>query len=274
MSQSPDLSNLRSVEMLGRLVIVPFRDQESAARGRRKFLESAKSMSLTFPRNESHRRGVYSLNEVFPLRTARARLVALFLFLVLIFGGTGATVYAAQETLPEAPLYPVKILGEDAYLAVTIDPTARLDLVLEFADRRVDEITKLNLQEKVPPDSVTLRLNEELDEALTIVSGMSDISFSPSLARVEAAIQRQSESLVRIQARMPEPSRPTMARVSAMIQESAKLIQQGRVDSTGFRQKVNEKKQTVPSGQVHPSSTPSPDSRRPTELPRGKNHRP
>ena len=70
-------------------------------------------------------------------------VIAFALAVVAFFGGTSATVYAAQDSLPDQGLYPVKLWIEDSLLALTISPPARLSTILDFADRRVAEMQGL-----------------------------------------------------------------------------------------------------------------------------------
>ena len=55
----------------------------------------------------------------------------------------GGTAYAAQGSLPGDLLYPVKTGGEDARLLLTVDSAARVELNLEFARARLQEISRL-----------------------------------------------------------------------------------------------------------------------------------
>lgn len=66
-------------------------------------------------------------------------LAGLLIFLV---GGIG-TVFAAQSSLPSDTLYPVKTASEQTLLAVS-PPSYKGRVALMIADRRADEVKKLN----------------------------------------------------------------------------------------------------------------------------------
>jgi hypothetical protein len=63
------------------------------------------------------------------------------------------------------PLYPVKILSEDVRTTLASQPETKLGLLLSYTDRRVNEITALNLQGAILPESVLNRLQEQLGQA-------------------------------------------------------------------------------------------------------------
>jgi hypothetical protein len=66
---------------------------------------------------------------------------ALFAFMgALLTGGAGA-VYASQESLPDSPLYSVKLVSEDIRLAFTPGVDGQRALLQSFVERRRTEIT-------------------------------------------------------------------------------------------------------------------------------------
>lgn len=272
MSEQFDQSQLRVIATLHRLVYFPERDKLIAARGRNEFLSLARAKSLSLSRMARHDRA--SQRGVFASQFSWARLAPILLLLVVLIGGTGATIYAAQDSLPQAPLYPVKVLSEDAYLALTLEPENKVDLLLVLADRRVDEMTQLYIHNLIPPESVTNRLDGELDEALVIISGMPDTSLKSSLGRVEMAIQRHREQLAGILGNVADPAKPTLQRVEGMLQERAGIVQQGRVDSSSFRQNIKKGKRIAPNP-LEPGATLTPTGlRHPTPVPRSQEKRP
>ena len=65
--------------------------------------------------------------------------VALSLCIVLLLSG-GGTVAAASNSMPDNPLYNVKLASEQAQLFFTFDNTAKANLYQEFVSKRVNEI--------------------------------------------------------------------------------------------------------------------------------------
>jgi hypothetical protein len=94
----------------------------------------------------------------------------------LLFGSFG-TAFAAKDSLPNEPLYAVKLAGEDLQLFLTSDSAARISLLTTFANRRVDEATILASQGKPVPEQVTTLIVEyqkEIDELATIMVDETD----------------------------------------------------------------------------------------------------
>jgi hypothetical protein len=90
--------------------------------------------------------------------------------LVLLLAGSG-TVAAAGSSMPDSPLYPVKLATEEVRLALTPSPLGKTSFCAELADRRVAEIIYLaergNAQQL---KLITQRLDERLVMLTTLIS--------------------------------------------------------------------------------------------------------
>ena len=71
-------------------------------------------------------------------------LVVVLIGMTALFGGGAAVVLAAQDSMPDEALYPVKTLSEDARLSFTASDQMQLDLILDYTDRRISEILTLS----------------------------------------------------------------------------------------------------------------------------------
>ena len=170
-------------------------------------------------------------------------LVAIFLALVLVFGGTALTVYAAQDSLPSEVLYPVKTLSEDALLSLTSSSQARLNLTLDFIDRRLAEISGLQSAGRPIPQKVVDRLQGELDQALTLTAGMDN----PAMAQSLDDISQRTHGQLRAMAILVNgnPGGPALVGIQALLKEQAQAVDLGKADPQWFRQKVH---QLIPGG--------------------------
>src|SRR3990170_3391833 len=72
----------------------------------------------------------------------RPLAVAASLVLALLATG-GATAYAAQDSLPDSPLYRVKLATEDARLWIVFDDAKKADILLDQSDERTREVMAL-----------------------------------------------------------------------------------------------------------------------------------
>lgn len=96
----------------------------------------------------------------FGWQPAWAATVAVVVTFVL---ASGVTVGAAGNSMPDEPLYPVKVATEQLQLTVTRSPVGKAELHAKLADRRVAEI--IYLADKNKPqaiESTTRRLNTNL----------------------------------------------------------------------------------------------------------------
>jgi hypothetical protein len=86
--------------------------------------------------------------------------VSVFVFVVLAGGGT---VFAANYSLPDSPIYQVKLATEAVRLTFATSELTKAELYAEFADKRVDEIVEMadkgNLKRV---EQATDRMNNQL----------------------------------------------------------------------------------------------------------------
>jgi hypothetical protein len=86
--------------------------------------------------------------------------------LVLLLAGSG-TVVAAGSSMPDSPLYPVKLATEETRLALTFSPLGKANFCAELADRRVAEIVYLT--DKGNAQQIEL-IAQRLDERLVMLA--------------------------------------------------------------------------------------------------------
>lgn len=165
--------------------------------------------------------------------------MAVILAVVLLFGGSAATVYAAQGSLPDQALYPVKTWSEDVLQSVTSSQQNRLNLLLDFSDRRLAEMTALQDAGIPIPSQVTDRFQQELDAVLVLVANMDNADINQALdfsqRRAEAALQKVSDLVAGL------PSDPVILAVQARLEEQVLLFGHGRGDPQNFRNQVDKR---------------------------------
>lgn len=149
-------------------------------------------------------------------------LTAFVVIVSMLFGGAGATVYAAQDSLPTEALYPVKTVSEDMLLVLVTDPQARLDLVLDFTNRRVEEIVAIVAGGDAIPEDVINRLQSELDMTLEIAAGLEDPELSEALTKIHIYIRDQDRIMG--MTHVPEDSEAAFARLRANIRAQNQVV--------------------------------------------------
>ena len=97
-----------------------------------------------------------------PFRWQLSWMAPVAIVIVLLLAG-GGTVVAANSSLPDSPLYRVKLATEAVQLAFASSDMAKAELYARFADERVQEIVKMadkgNTQQV---EKVTERMNNQL----------------------------------------------------------------------------------------------------------------
>ena len=104
-----------------------------------------------------------------------ATVVAIVLVLVLAGGGT---VFAAESSMPDSPLYSVKLATEQARLTLTFSQIDKAGFCAKLADRRVAEIAYM--AEKGDAEQVvmiTRRLDEKLDLLVVLIEEEEGVSI-------------------------------------------------------------------------------------------------
>ncbi|MFH2040173.1 MAG: DUF5667 domain-containing protein [Chloroflexota bacterium] len=223
---------------------IPERNPQVVASGKADFLRQAAALKAN-----QHQDGW--IKNIFPFISINADfpklrpIVAVLLVIVILFGGSAATVYAAQGSLPDQPLYKVKTWSEDLLLAVTRSPQNQLDHNLNFADRRILEIAGLLAADTPIPQQVHIRLQAELDQALELAAGMDDLQMIMELERIGVRAEVQLQMMSMLMAGDTNSPDPVMAMVRSSLQQQLKLTAQGMSDTQGFRQQFQNQDRNI-----------------------------
>ena len=165
----------------------------------------AKSASVIQPRPEFKARARYqfhlALQEIVakksrPLFGWHIRwATAVAILLILLLTG-GSTVAAADNSMPDGPLYGVKLATEQVRLKLTPSELGKAQLYASFADERVLEIARMAKEGK--PEQVeraTQRLNAHLAmiaQLVSIYEEETEVLMAPAPAKVPGS-SRQAE---------------------------------------------------------------------------------
>ncbi len=95
--------------------------------------------------------------------------VAAVLVCALLAGG-GATALAAQSSLPDSPLYRVKLASEDVRLWFVFDDAHKAEVLVSQSRERTQEITSMNAQGKRIPANVLSALRDRNERAAALLA--------------------------------------------------------------------------------------------------------
>ena len=105
--------------------------------------------------------------------------------LVLVLGG-GGTVVAADSSMPDNPLYSVKLATEQVRLTLTPSQMGKARLCAQLVDRRVDEIAYMaNKGDAEQVRLITRRLDDKLELLVVLIEGRGEAS-APAMLMVPA----------------------------------------------------------------------------------------
>ncbi len=156
--------------------------------------------------------------------------------LVVVLAG-GSTVAAASSSMPDEPLYPVKLASERVRLVFTPSAMAKAEFYARLADRRVAEIVQMAGENKAEQIEPTARyLNAYLTEIATLSS--SD--------RMGGRLMRQPTGAA------PEAARGESDRGSREIERRARLRGEIRQHADSHPARLRALLETVP-----PSARPA-----------------
>jgi len=203
---------------------VPERDPQAVSNGRTQFLSKAKTLGPPVSVNSDRRHNTWIPSKLKKKesRSMLTTLASIIVALTLAFGGAGATVYAAQDSLPNDFLYPVKTLSEDLQLALINDDLDELNMLQSFTQRRWGEINALlNKGEVVPPETIT-RLEYQIAAMFSLAAGLDDDEMQGALEQIRTMLQQGDKTLARTgqQDAIPEETLPEES--LDVIEEAAK----------------------------------------------------
>jgi hypothetical protein len=164
-------------------------------------------------------------------------LMMVLVVLGLALGGTSAGVYAAQDSLPDQALYPLKTLSEEARIRLTTQAQEQVRLLLQFSERRVREMASLAQADEPIPLQTTTRHAAQIEYALRLAAGMPEEEALPTLERIRAQLQNQEQMLAQI-AGGTGPADAVLERVRTRLREQIRLAEMGEADQQALREQL------------------------------------
>ena len=225
------------------------RNETLAGEGRAKFIAQVKSLtSRPVSKRLSERligwMFIPNLLQRKELNPMFATLGTLMVILALVFGGAGATVHAAQGSLPDETLYPVKEYSEQIQLALTTRSQDRLRLLLRFSDQRVEEMLDLLAESKPIPPKTQTRLEQHYQLAFQAVMGMDEPAMSKALQQVESHVRLQEQRLQGASSSLPEAAKPALEQIRGILRQQLRRLDEGWADSQRLHLRSQERQQT------------------------------
>lgn len=176
-------------------------------------------------------------------------IVSTLVIVGLLFGG-GATVSAAQDELPNEPLYPIKLETENIRLWLNTDPQTEIDMLMDMSQTRVQEMLKLNEMDVATPAMTTQRLELHIQDALQIAAGLNDADMQQAMLHIQTSLRTQEQLMS--QAQTSNDTAQLMIQTQAMLQTRIRLVEDGLANPEVFRNTIRNREQN----QIQQISTP------------------
>lgn len=200
MKSSTPMQNYSLEDWFSVLRPTPPRDPQDAKQGEINFLMQARLMTRKVSKTRE-RRHIWWIDRIKKriyhkeFSPMYATLASIVLVLALMFGGSGATVLAAQTSLPDQPLYRIKTFSEDIALRYSQEENQRLQMELEYTNRRVDEMVAMSEMGVEPPETVLERLEKHLDQVVALAARAEEAEMTRILSQIRDRLRQQIRSL-------------------------------------------------------------------------------
>lgn len=204
------------------------RNPQAAARARSRFV--AQAVSASEERRHNWWTTIFQQKEKFAMNMLMSALV----ILGLLFGGS-ATVSAAQDDLPNQPLYQLKLMSEDAKVWLASDPGLKIEMLMEQVQTRTEEMAALTLAGITPPAELTIRTQERIQQALHIASSLDDASMVVAMEQIRAHLQTQEQLMIRLQDGSCTECEPILQQTREMLHNQLGQIESDLIDPEAFR---------------------------------------
>ncbi|HLO28779.1 MAG TPA: DUF5667 domain-containing protein [Anaerolineales bacterium] len=234
MSSIPEEQNLEVISLIEKLLPVPERSPRAVEDGRAKFLAEARSFQPTISRKAEQRHMEWKTIFSRKVQLRMATISTLLVIFTLLFGGTGATVYAAQGSLPGQPLYVVKLASEDVRAGLAPNNQIRQELMMNFADMRLEEALQLAAKGKGIPGTVWDRMDSQFDSALHAAVGPDDEHMRQQLVQIQVRIAIDFAKLTKLS--NDRRYSGDIVKVQVTLLNVLQLVSLGLTDPPAFRQ--------------------------------------
>ncbi len=216
--QTPQPTSSRAAKAAGRqrLLVAAARkrqQREAAHRGVRRYLgELAGFLSrISQPSRSLQRVVVY----------------AMAVMVVLVVTGAGVT-QAAARSLPDSPLYPVKLASERVQLALAPSPAERARLHITFGQRRLQEVQML-AQAGRPMNTALVEMVRQNKRAFGAIARVPIEQRAPLLEQLAELAKIERKTLSEVKEALPLPDQRAISEAIALSAEDQARAEAARL---------------------------------------------
>lgn len=199
--------------------------------------------------------------QIFKVRMLEPVVVMFLLFGVFL--GSTLTINAAFYSLPGSPLYKVKLALEKTHAAMIFDEQNSVELKIEFAQKRVDEIDKIASNAAITPEEKQVQIQTAVKELKNNVTSLNQhlvrISSQPENAdkqkTIQMAISLNSKIQTLAQSVGNAGTDAGQDEVAEMVQEAVENV--AKLTDESGQVKGEELKETIVSPDQTQTTTPA-----------------
>ena len=184
-----------------------------------------------------------------PLLLARAALI-----LTLLVVSVGGAVAWSANSLPDSPLYTLKLAHEHLRLNLAAADVTRATLHLELAQERLREMERLAQAGHVPGPDTQKRLQTHVDQGLHLAAGLSDGALLAWLSQAQQAAQAGERRLHQAQSGATKEGQARLEQARMTLHQLYLAAESGIQDPQTFRWRYGAGH--PPRGTPAPSLTP------------------
>ncbi len=247
---------MRAREQLSVLSPVPALPADALAARRRRFLAIARAYKQQTTSANPLQRLMAWIGPA--QRTGQPAFVPVLARVAIAFGLVlsivSGTVAASQSSLPDSPLYTIKLAVEDMRLNLTHDPSQQATLSLSFASERASEMERLAIANRPVGNLVSLRLENQFDSALSAAARAPEPEMLRLLDQVRTIAQTQERVLAQAQVNAPRETgtQDALSLAGQAVTLAQQRAEAGLADPDAFRRQYR-RGQGVP---VQPTPLP------------------
>lgn len=162
-------------------------------------------------------------------------LANIILIMCILFASTGGTVALANTSLPDSPLYPVKLAIEQIQINLLVEPEDLASQHLILAQKRSREILRLVWSGEIPPESTSFRLQEQYDLALQFSAQLGEKEMLGMLTRAQLMVQEQLQEMSQVRSQFQLQNQDSLGQAIRILESTRARVQVGLDDPAAFR---------------------------------------
>jgi len=169
------------------------------------------------------------------VRQMNLLILKVALVFTVLFGSVGSVMVAAEDSLPDSPIYSLKLAREQVRLAMNSDPAKEAALHFNRAQTRVQEMIQTSEQGDVPQEATMTRLQTHMSEAFRNTAQTADEPMEALLLQAQEMTRRQEQALALAQEQANEQAQTRLRETARQMSQWRQDAEEGLQDPHQFR---------------------------------------